>query len=77
MVSRAPWREAAYSESDDQAMKLPWKRIGTGLKIALGVAIKLNDAHVINVKELDKVKSIRDAIASEVAANKPSQPPVL
>ena len=53
-------------------MKIPWKRIGTGLKIILNVAIKLNDAHAINVKELDKVKTIKDVIESEVAANKPA-----
>lgn len=52
-------------------MKIPWKRIGTGLKIVLGVAIKLNDAHVIDVKELGKVKTIKDVIESEVKANTP------
>lgn len=52
-------------------MKIPWKKIGIGIKVALGIAIKLNDAHVINVKELDKVKTIKDVIESEVAAAKP------
>lgn len=52
-------------------MKIPWKRIGTGLRIALGIAIKLNDAHIINVKELDKVKTVKDIIESEVQAAKP------
>ena len=52
-------------------MKVPWKRIGAGLKIALGVAIKLNDAHVINVKELGKIKTIKDVIESEVQAARP------
>lgn len=52
-------------------MNIPWKKIGIGIKVALGIAIKLNDAHVINVKELDKVKTIKDVIESEVQAAKP------
>ena len=52
-------------------MSISWKKIGIGLKVALGVAIKLNDAGVIKVKELGKVKTIKDVIEGEVGAAKP------
>lgn len=52
-------------------MGFPWKKIGVGLKIALGIAIKLNDAHVIQVKELDKARSIKDIVEAEIKANTP------
>lgn len=55
-------------------MKIPWGRIGTGLKIVLGIAIKLNDAHVIQVKELDKVKTVKDIVEGEITANLPPKP---
>ena len=50
---------------------MPWRKVWVGLKIALGVAIKLNDAGVIRVKELGKVKPIKDAIESEIEAQRP------
>lgn len=50
-------------------MGFPWKRIGTGLKVALNIAIALNDAHVIQVKELGAVKTIKDVI--ETRGRKP------
>ncbi len=43
-------------------MKWNWRKIGTGLKIALNIAIDLNEAKAINVKELGKVKTIRDVV---------------
>jgi hypothetical protein len=46
-------------------MKVPWKRIVTGLKVALNIALKLNDVGVIRVKELDRVKTIKDVIEEE------------
>lgn len=52
-------------------MKVPWKRIWTGLKIVVGVAIKLNDAKVIRVKELDKATPIIEAIQKERERQKP------
>lgn len=48
-------------------MKWNWKKIGTGVKVALGIAIKLNEAHVIDVKELGKVKTIKDVVEAEIA----------
>lgn len=53
-------------------MRINWRKIGIGCKIALGIAIKLNDAHIIHVKELETVKTIKDVIESEVAAAKPA-----
>lgn len=47
-------------------MKIPWKRILKGLRIALNVAIDLNDAGAIRVKELGKVKTIRDVVEKNV-----------
>lgn len=47
-------------------LKIPWKRVVTALRIALNVAIDLNDAHVIKVKELEKVKTIRDVVEKDV-----------
>lgn len=52
-------------------MGLPWKKIGIGLKVALGIAIKLNDAHIIKVKELDKVKTVKEIVEGEITAAKP------
>jgi len=52
-------------------MKVSWKKIGVGLKIALGIAIKLNDAHVIRVKELDRVKTVKEIVEGEISAAKP------
>lgn len=43
-------------------MRPAWRRLWVGLKIAFGVAVKLNDAGVIRVKELDKATPILDAI---------------
>lgn len=43
-------------------MGFPWKRVLKGLKIALNIAIDLNDAKVIRVKELDRVKTIKDVV---------------
>lgn len=51
-------------------MKIAWKKIGIGLKVALGIAIKLNDAHIIKVKELDKVKTVKEIVEGEVASAK-------
>lgn len=51
-----------------------WKKIGIGLKVALGIAIKLNDAHVISVKELDTVKTVKEIVESEVKAALPKDP---
>lgn len=53
-------------------MKIAWKKIGIGIKVALGIAIKLNDAGIIKVKELDTVKTIREIVESEVP--KPKSP---
>lgn len=55
-------------------MGFPWKKIGIGLKVALGIAIKLNDAHVIRVKELDKIKTVKEIVEGEVATMKPTKP---
>lgn len=43
-------------------MKWNWKKIGTGLKVALNIAIDLNDHQLIKVKELDKVKQIKEVV---------------
>jgi hypothetical protein len=61
-------------EEEGLPVKIPWKRIGTGLKIALNIAIKLDAAHVINVKELGTVKTVKEIIESEVSAAKPLPP---
>lgn len=61
-------------------MKIGWKKIGVGLRVALGVAIKLNDAHVIKVKELDTVKTVKEIVEGEIKAvtpSKPQQPPIV
>lgn len=47
-------------------MGFPWKRIAKGLKIALDIAIDLNDAGAIKVKELGKVKQIKDVVEKHV-----------
>lgn len=47
-------------------MGFPWKRIGRGLKVALNIAIDLNDAGVIKVKELGKVKTVKDVVEKNV-----------
>lgn len=52
-------------------MKWNWKKIGIGIKIALGIAIRLNDAKIIKVKELDKVKTIKDIVEGEIDSAKP------
>lgn len=52
-------------------MKIGWKRVLTGLRVALNVAIDLNDAHVIKVKGLDKVKTIKDVVEKNVPKKKP------
>lgn len=52
-------------------MKIPWRRVLTGLRVVLGIAIKLNDAKVIRVKELDKAGAVKDIIEREVAATRP------
>lgn len=43
-------------------MGFPWKRLAKGLKVALDIAIDLNDAKIIKVKELGKVKEIKDVV---------------
>lgn len=53
-------------------MGLPWKRIGIGLKVVLGVAIKLNDAHVIQVKGLKTAKTVKEIVEGEISAAKPN-----
>ena len=52
-------------------MKINWRKVWVGVKIALGVAIKLNDAKVIRVKELDKATPIIEAIRGAIEAEKP------
>lgn len=52
-------------------MRWNWKKIGIGLKVALGIAVKLNEAGVIKVKELGTVKTVKEIIESEVAAARP------
>lgn len=47
-------------------MKWNWKKIATGLKIALNVAVSLEAAKVIKVKHLGEVKSVADAIAASL-----------
>lgn len=49
-------------------MGFPWKRVGKALKIALNIAIDLNDAKVIKVKELDKVKTIKEIVEKNTPA---------
>jgi len=39
-----------------------WRKLWTGFKVATNVAIDLQDAKVIRVKELDTVKTIQDVI---------------
>lgn len=48
-----------------------WKKLGVGAKIALGVAIKLNDAKIIKVKELDTVKTVKEIVEGEVQSARP------
>lgn len=48
-----------------------WKKVGVGARIALGAAIRLNDAGVIKVKELGVIKPIKEAIEQEVERTKP------
>lgn len=52
-------------------MKWNWRKIGTALKIALNIAIDLNDAKVIKVKELGKIKQVKDIIEKDLPAAKP------
>lgn len=52
-------------------MKIAWKRIGSALKIALNIAIDLNAAGAIKVKELDRVKTIRDVIEKDIPKPRP------
>lgn len=47
-------------------MKWNWRKIGTGLRIALNIAIDLNDAKVIKIKGADKAKTIRDIVEKDV-----------
>lgn len=53
-------------------MRWNWKKIGIGLRVALGIAIKLNDAKIIKVKELDKVKTIKEIVEGEIQSSKPT-----
>lgn len=48
-----------------------WRKIGTGLKIALNIAVSLDQAKVIKVKHLGKVKSVADAIEASVPKKQP------
>jgi hypothetical protein len=45
---------------------MTWRKVWIGLKVALGIAIRLNDAGVIKVKELSTVKTIKDIVEGEV-----------
>ena len=51
-----------------------WKKLAIGAKVGLGIAIKLNDAGLIKVKELEKVKTVKEIVEGEVATIKPSPP---
>lgn len=55
-------------------MRIAWKKVGIGLKVALGIAIKLNDAKIIKVKELDTVKTIKEIVESELPAPTAEKP---
>ena len=52
-----------------------WKKLAIGAKVGLGIAIKLNDAGLIKVKELEKVKTVKEIVEGEVATIKPSGRP--
>lgn len=43
-------------------MKWNWKKVATGLKIALNIAVSLEQAKVIKVKHLGTVKTVADAV---------------
>lgn len=47
-------------------MKWNWRKIGTGLKVILNIAVDLNEAKLIKVKELDKVKQVKDIIEKDL-----------
>lgn len=55
-------------------MKWSWRKVGIGLKVALGIAIKLNDAKIIKVKELDTIKTVQEIVDGEVRAARPKTP---
>lgn len=43
-----------------------WRKVATGLKIALNIAVSLEQAKVIKVKHLGEVKSVADAIEANL-----------
>lgn len=47
-------------------MSIPWRRIWSGVRVILNIAIDLNDLHIIKVKELDTIKVIKDSIEKHV-----------
>lgn len=51
-----------------------WKKLGTGLKVGLGVAVKLDEIGVIKVKGLSKVGAAKAAIEGAIEKEKSKQP---
>ena len=58
-------------------MRIPWKRIARGLKVALDIAIDLNDAKLIRVKELDRVKTIKEVVEKRTKKKPEAATPVV
>jgi len=52
-------------------MKNWLKKLATGAKVALGVAIDLQSAGVIKVKGLEKAKTVRDVVEKYLPKKKP------
>ena len=43
-------------------MSIPWRRIWSGVRVVLNIAIDLNDLQIIKVKELGTIKVIKDSV---------------
>lgn len=43
-----------------------WKKLAVGVKVGLGIAIKLNDSHLVKIKGMDTVKTVKEIVESEV-----------
>lgn len=43
-----------------------WKTLAVGAKVGLGIAIKLNDTHLVKIKGMDKVKTVKEIVEAEL-----------
>ena len=47
-------------------MSIPWRRIWSGVRVVLNIAIDLNDLQIIKVKELGTIKAIKNSVEKNV-----------